>query len=94
MLNNGIKKLSDDLLEEVTGGAGINYSDKNLKAAGVIIEGTGSNKKYYAEGTKGRQEITLNVAKNMYDCYCIGGNTPLNRSQVGDLITQSKGTPA
>ncbi|MCR5236664.1 MAG: hypothetical protein K6E34_05620 [Lachnospiraceae bacterium] len=91
MLNKGIKKLSDDILEEVTGGAAFpRHTDAYLAKAGVVIDEKNGKKTYSVEISTGVfQPISENVAMGIGDCYKLSGGQQLTESQLKDLIKQS-----
>ncbi|MBQ7583095.1 MAG: hypothetical protein IJT24_00655 [Lachnospiraceae bacterium] len=84
-------KLSDDMLEGVTGGAGrISYNDNDLKKAGVIINtGPSGKKEYSVKFANGKvMSIDKNVALDMCDCYKVAGNVRLSDNELKALIAQ------
>ncbi len=90
MLNKGIKKLSDDILEEVTGGAAIpRHTDAYLAKAGVVIDDKNGKTTYSVKMNGKMQPISENVAMGIGDCYKLSGGQQLTESQLKDLIKQS-----
>ena len=91
MLNKGIKKLSDDILEEVTGGTGTpRHTDEYLGKAGVVVDDKNGKKTYSVEISKGVfQPISENVAMGIGDVYKLSGGKQLTKAELDDLIEQS-----
>lgn len=83
-------KLSDDMLEGVSGGAGRQtYSDLDMKNAGVTIKTVNGKKQYYATLSNGKTvSINKNTALDMCDCYKVSGNVKIEGAQLDALIAQ------
>lgn len=86
-----LERISDDLLDSVTGGAGNVPNLSQLNRAGVIVKNEpGGNVTYQVKYSNGRVEtISQSVATGMVECYKIGGGTKLSDQQIRDLIQQS-----
>ena len=85
------QKMTDEQLDRVSGGTGnVKYTDEELKKAGVIISRSRGNTLYQVRRSDGRVEnINMNVAMGMCDCYELSGGTRLTDRQLDDLIAQS-----
>lgn len=83
-------KLSDDMLEGVSGGAGRQtYSDQDMINAGVTIKTENGKTVYYTTLSNGKTvNINQNTAMDMCDCYKLAGNVKLQGSQLDALIAQ------
>ena len=84
-------KLSDDMLEGVTGGAGrVGYGKEVMKKAGVIVDEDTSGKTVYSVKFANGQVVSIdkNIALDMCDCYKVAGNVKLSDNEVKALISQ------
>ncbi len=81
-------KLSDDILEGISGGRP-DYSEGQLKQAGVMIEDENGKKTFFVKNSKGvKTQIDKNVALDLVDCYRIAGGKKLSGTDVDALIAQ------
>ncbi len=89
---NDMKKdnlLTDDMLENVSGGR-TDYSDDQLKSAGVIVEKLQNQPtKYYVMLNGKKQQISRGAALSGMDCFLLAGKQKLTPQQWNDLIAQS-----
>ena len=93
-MNDSVMKLSEDMLEKVTGGAARpGYSDSDLEKAGVKVAVGKNGKKTYSVVTSDgkKRRISKNTALDVCDCYKIAGNVQLSGAELDALIQQ--GTP-
>ena len=91
-MNDSVMKLSEDMLEKVTGGAARpGYSDSDLEKAGVTVyTGKNGKKSYSFKTSDGKiRSISKNTALDVCDCYKIAGNVKLNDAELDALIKQN-----
>lgn len=90
-MNNSLKiqKLTDDVLDSVSGGRS-EYSDKEFTNAGVKITIANGKREYSTILSSGSSlTISESVANNMVDCFMLAG-TKLTDQELDELIKQSR----
>ena len=90
-MSEEMMRLGDEALDKVSGGSGrIDYTDAQLKRAGVSVTMQNGKKIYKASLSNGKTlEISRSVAFSVADCYDIAGGAGLSDQQLVDLIQQS-----
>ncbi len=86
--NSKLRKLNDELLNNVSGGRS-SYSDKEFSDAGVIISTNNGKREFTTKLSSGSYlTISESVAYNMVDCFKLAGER-LTDAELDDLIRQS-----